>query len=272
MDEKGEYLLIGYILLQFLHTRPVNILSRLQIGRERDYNISNILQREGYEIADVLVDGKSIGAVSSYTFESVKEAHNITATFKKIAAITNPFADANSSDWFYNSILYVCNRGLMTGTTADTFSPHTGMTRAMAVTVLYRLSGDIGSYANAFTDISSGSLYERTTAWAAANGIANGTGNGRFAPNSTITREQLAVMLYNYAKYMGYDVSVGENTNILSYNDALGISEYAYAALQWACGAGILEGDTNGNLNPQSFANRAEVATMLQRFIENLTD
>lgn len=96
--------------------------------------------------------------------------------------------------------------------------------------------------AGGFTDIASGSLYEKTAAWAAANGIANGTGNGRFDPNSAITREQLAVILYNYAKYMKYNVSAGKDTNILSYNDAFGISEYAYGALQWTCGAGILGG------------------------------
>jgi hypothetical protein len=140
----------------------------------------------------------------------------------------------------------------------------------MLVTVLYCMSGDTVSYTNAFSDVPSGAWYEDAAAWAAANKIAGGTGDGRFAPDREITREQLAVMLYNYAKYKGYDVSVGEDTNILSYNDALTISDYAYAALQWACGAGIIGGDTSGNLNPRSGATRAEAAAMLQRFIENV--
>ena len=112
--------------------------------------------------------------------------------------------------------------------------------------------------------------YENAVAWAVKNGIAGGTGNDDFSPDSSITREQLAVMLYHYAKYKGYDVSVGEDTNILPYHDAFSISEYAYSALQWACGAGIIDGDDNGNLNPQNSTTRAEVAAMLQRFIEKV--
>lgn len=105
-------------------------------------------------------------------------------------------------------------------------------------------------------------------AWAAQNGIAGGVGDNCFAPNTGITREQLAVLLYNYVKYKGYDVSVGEDTNILSYKDALSISEYAFSALQWACSAGIMDGDSE-YLNPNSPATRAQVAAMLQRFVEN---
>jgi hypothetical protein len=103
---------------------------------------------------------------------------------------------------------------------------------------------------------------------AAAYGIASGGGDGRFLPDGNITREQLAVMLWRYAKYQGYDVSIGEDTNILSYSDAFDISDYAYPALQWACGAGIISGDDSGSLNPQGFATRAEAAAILRRFIE----
>jgi len=156
----------------------------------------------------------------------------------------------------------------MNGTNSDTFNPTGGITRGMFVAVLYRLSGDTGSYTSSFADVPSGKWYENAVAWATQNGIAGGVGNNRFAPDSGITRQQLAVLLYNYAKYKGYDVSIGEDTNILSYEDALTISDYAYPALQWACGAGIMDGD-NEYLRPNAPATRAQVAAMLERFIEN---
>lgn len=233
-------------------------------GGKKIYAIS---ADEGYKIADVLVDGVSIGAVSTYTFEHIKGAHTISASFEK-AAVPSPFTDVASTDWFYGSVLNVFERGLMYGAGMDTFDPIGGMTRAMAITVLYRMSGDTGSYNNGFTDVGSGTWYENAAAWAAENGISGGVGGGRFAPDSGVTRQQLAVLLYNYAKHMGCDVSVGENTNILSYGDASKISDYACVALQWACAAGIMNGDTNGNLNPQGSATRAEFAAIIERFIE----
>ena len=234
-------------------------------GDDKTYTIT---ANNGYEIKDVLVDGVSVGAVSSYTFENIKKAHTITASFSE-KKIVNPFTDVDSSDWFYDSVMYVYENGLMNGTASDTFCPNGGMTRGMFVTVLYRLSKDTGSYIGSFTDVPSGKWYESAVAWAAKNGIAGGVGDNKFSPDTGITREQLAVILYRYAKYKGYNVSVGEDTNILSYKDALSISEYAYSALQWACGAGIMNGD-NGYLNPNGPASRAQVAAMLQRFVENV--
>lgn len=234
-------------------------------GNAKTYSIT---VDEGYEIEDVLVDGVSVGAVSAYTFENVNKTHTITVSFKKtVVKAVNPFTDLTANDWFYENVLYVYKNGLMTGTGSDAFSPNGTMTRAMLVTVLYRLSGDKESYTNTFSDVPSGTWYETAVAWAAKNGIASGVGGNRFTPESAVSREQLAVMLYNYAKFKGFDVSVGKDTNILSYNDAANISDYAYSALQWACGAGIMNGDGSGNLNPKSSATRAEVAAMLQRFI-----
>ncbi len=230
-----------------------------------------IIPDNGYEIENVLVDGVSVGAVSTYTFENIKKAHSIAASFKKKAVESvNPFTDVKKDDWFYNNVLFAYESRLMTGTGSDTFSPNGTTTRGMIVTVLYRLSGDKGVNTNSFSDVPYGAWYETAAAWVAANGIAGGIGNNQFAPKNSLAREQLAVMLYNYAKYKGYDVSVGEDTNILSYNDALTISDYAYSALQWACGAGIMNGDGSGNLNPQASATRAEVAAMLERFMKSV--
>jgi len=235
-------------------------------GGDKTYTIT---ASDGYEIEDVLVDGVSVGTVGSYTFENVKKAHTITASFAE-KKVVNPFTDVENGDWFYDSVMYEYKNGLMNGTASDTFSPNGGMTRGMFVTVLYRLSGDTGSYSGGFTDVPLGKWYENAVVWASKNGIAGGIGDNKFAPDAGITREQLAVILYRYAKYKGYDVSAGEDTNILSYQDAFDILDYAYSALQWACGAGIINGNKK-NLNPNGPASRAEVAAMLQRFVENVT-
>lgn len=157
----------------------------------------------------------------------------------------------------------------MNGTGGGVFAPNTALTRGMFVTLLYRMSGDAGTYLIPFSDVPAGEYYENAVAWAYENNIVGSIENNLFGPDIAITREQLAVMLYNFARYMGYDVSIGEETNILSYNDASDISDYAYSSLQWACGSCIINGDDNGNLNPESSASRAETAAMLQKFIKN---
>jgi hypothetical protein len=219
---------------------------------------------KGYEIAEVLVDGVNVGAVSSYTFKNVWERHTIAASFR----IVNPFNDVAPTDWFYDNVLYVCRLGLMSVDTPDIFRPHAGMTRAEAAAVLFRLSGDKGSYTPAFIDVDAGSLYGNAVAWAAANNILLGTGNGRFDPGDGVTREQFAVMLYRYARYKGHDVLAAWDIDVNSYSDAADISNYALDALRWALGAEIVRGDGNRNLNPRAEASRAEVSAMLQRFIE----
>ena len=178
----------------------------------------------------------------------------------------NPYKDVPDTAWYYDAVRFVSEGALMNGTASNAFSPSGSMTRAMFVTVLHRMSGDSGSYTNVFSDVPAGAWYESAVSWANAKGIVSGISDDGFGPDLSVTREQLAVMLYNYAVYEGYDVSIGEETNILSYEDAFSVSDYAYAALQWACGAGIINGDDNGYLNPGASATRAEVAVMLQRF------
>ena len=158
---------------------------------------------------------------------------------------------------------------MMNGTSKTTFGPNDSTTRGMIVTVLYRLENEPSAAAASFTDVVSGQYYTDAVAWANANGIVTGYGNGKFGPNDVVTREQLAAILYRYAQCKKYDVSVGEDTNILSYADAQSVSAYAIPAMQWACGAGIVNG-ANGKLNPQNNATRAEVAAILMRFCENV--
>jgi len=148
------------------------------------------------------------------------------------------------------------------------FEPNATMTRAQLVMVLYRLEGEPAFMnANMFTDVPSGSWYEKAVVWADGKDIISGYGNGKFGPADPITREQLVTVLHNYAKYKGYDVSVGEDTNILSYDDVFNAHSYAIPALQWACGAGILNGKTATTLNPIDTATRAQVAVMMARFM-----
>ena len=157
----------------------------------------------------------------------------------------------------------------MNGESTTAFAPNENMSRAMLATVLYRMSGETAEADSSFRDVSSSSYYAAAVNWASSEGIVNGTGADVFSPNASITREQLAAILYRYAQYKKYDVSVGEDTNILSYADVQSVSAYAIPAMQWAGGAGIVNG-SNGKLNPQNNATRAEVATMLMRYCEKV--
>ena len=181
------------------------------------------------------------------------------------------FNDVDANAWYHEYVDYVVENGLMNGVSADKFAPNATTTRAMVVTILYRLEGEPAvSGENLFDDVQRGKWYTDAVKWADANGIAGGYGNGKFGINDNITREQLAVMLCRYAKYKGYDVSVGKDTNILSYKDAKDVSAWAVEAMQWAVGAGIINGRAADTLVPKGTATRAEIAAMLTRFIENV--
>ena len=179
-----------------------------------------------------------------------------------------PFTDAAADAWYYDAVDYVYQNGLMTGTSATTFAPDGTMTRAMLVTILHRQAGAPQvNYALPFDDVAEGAWYTEAVRWAASEGIVTGMSATAFEPNAPITREQFAAILYRYAQKTGADVSAGEDTNILSYADALDVSEYAVPAMQWACGAGVIQG-SGANLNPKDGATRAEAAAMLMRFCE----
>ena len=177
------------------------------------------------------------------------------------------FEDVTIADWFYDDVMFVCGRGVMQGVSDTRFGPHLTATRAMMATILWRMEGSPAPTAEArFTDVRSGQWYSEAVAWTAQSGVYTGYADRSFRPNDSITREQLAAILYRYAKYKGVDVSVGEDTNILSYADAAEISDYAFPAMQWACGAGVMQG-SNGNLLPRGRATRAQIAAMLHRYL-----
>ena len=181
-----------------------------------------------------------------------------------------PFTDVPEGYWAYGAIQYVYGEGLMAGTSGTTFAPENVTTRGQIVTILWRMAGSPQvNYLMDFSDVDPAAYYGEAIRWATSEGIAGGYGGGVFGPDDPITREQLAVMLHRYAQHEGYDVSVGEDTNILSYTDAFDVSEYAVSALQWACGAGIIHGTGDGStLTPQGVATRAQAAVILMRFCE----
>jgi len=158
-------------------------------------------------------------------------------------------------------------RQLFQGTAPHIFNPEQPMTRAMLATVLYSMVGTPAAGESPFSDVDNGAWYADGVAWAAENGIVCGTGNGLFSAGRSITRQELAVMLWNYAKYEGIDVSVGEDTNILSFSDIDKAGEWAIPALQWVCGADIIQGNPDGTLNPAGWATRAQVSVMMERFV-----
>lgn len=234
---------------------------------------------KGYKLDKLTVtdgSGKTVSTVKKsdtvYTFTMPASAVKVGVSYVKATETPSEtkFNDVSANDWFASAVDYVTGKGMMNGTADNTFSPKANTTRGMVVTVLYRLENQPSTSAASFTDVASGAYYANAVAWANANGIVSGYGSGKFGPNDKVTREQLAAILYRYAQYKKYDVSVGEDTNILSYDDAQSISSYAIPAIQWACGAGVVTGKSGSKLDSKGNATRAEVAAMLMRFCENV--
>ena len=205
-----------------------------------------------------------------YRFEMPGTRVTVDASFSRHVT---PFTDIRLADWYYEAVSYVYFNGLMEGVTDTEFAPNAATSRAMVVQILYRMSGSPSVSGSAgFTDVASGAWYATAVNWAADRGIVEGRTASTFDPNAAVTREELATMLYRYARFKGYNVSVGENTNILSYNDVNQVSDYAYSAMQWACGTGIIDGTSSGYLTPQGGATRAQLAAMLMRFCNEYVD
>ena len=203
---------------------------------------------EGYELAYITVNGERI---TGSTFRMPDHDVTVSALF---VPVSFPFTDVKSGDWFYDAVAYVYANGLMDGTSATTFEPNANMTRAMVWAILARIDGET---------VTGADWASAARVWAMNSGVSDGTD-----PKGPVTREQFATMLYRYAAAKGYDVSIGESTNILSYADFASISEYAIPAMQWACGSGIVTGVTDSTLVPQGTATRAQCAAMLMRFVE----
>lgn len=181
-----------------------------------------------------------------------------------------PFTDVDTAKWYHLSVDYVLTHKMMNGVSSRAFAPNANLTRGMLVQILYNLEGKPKGTAANFSDVQADAWYAEAVGWAASNKVVTGYADGTFRPNAAVTREQAAAILYRYAKSKGIDVSVGENTNILSYVDVQQASEYAIPALQWAVGAGVLNGKNGGRLAPTGTATRAEIAAIMQRWCENI--
>lgn len=202
---------------------------------------------------------------------SVKLDANTTVYAKWTEAPVSglPFGDVKTADWFYNDVKYVYEKGMMAGTAADVFAPNATTTRAMIVTILYRLEGSPAvTGTSSFVDVPAGQWYTDAVNWAAANQIVKGTSATTFAPNDSITREQMAAILYRYAQYKGYDVT--KNADLSGYSDNGQVSAYAKDALAWANAAKLINGVTNTTLAPQGNATRAQVSAILHRFCDGV--
>ena len=219
----------------------------------------------GYKVKDVKVNGKSVGAVKTYTIDKLTVSTRIEVEF------TNgklPFTDVRESDWFYEDVAFAYENGLFAGTSDTTFSPNASMTRAMLVTVLYRLEGQPAvNGRSGFSDVQYNGYYEDAVTWAADNGIVNGISTSTFSPNANVTREQMAAILYRYAQYKKYNTAASSSLN--SFSDHTSVSGYAVASLQWSVAEKLVNG-SNGKLMPTGNASRAQVAAILHRFAENV--
>ena len=233
---------------------------------------------EGYELESLTVLDSRDNEIAltdkgdgKYTFTMPSGKVTVEASFAEIAPEPLPFGDVDDGDWFADAVRFVYENGMMNGVSETDFAPHATTSRSMIVTILYRLEGEpVVDYAMDFTDVAGDAYYAEAVRWAASEGIVGGYGGGLFGAEDAVAREQLAVILYRYAVYKGYDVSIGEDTNILSYADFADLSEYAIPAMQWACGAGIVNGTSESTLTPQGEATRAQVAAMLMRFCESI--
>ena len=213
-----------------------------------------------------------LGADQSFTFKPGETGtyfadFQVThfSTYLLVARPVMPFKDVSEGAWYYDAVKWAADENISGGTDNTHFSPDRTCTRAQLVTMLWRMAGGPevrGSLP--FADVNKNAWYAAAVRWAASEGIVEGTTAATLAPDATLTRAQAAVMLYRYAKSSGKDVSVGEDTNILSYADALDLPEWAVGALQWACGAGVMQG-SGGMLMPGDACSRAQTVTMLYR-------
>lgn len=204
----------------------------------------------------------TVNAVSDSVYLAVRGDYLLTVSGKTYT----PFVDITGSDWYADAVLFAYDQQLFQGLTATVFSPKAEMNRAMLATVLSRLAGvQSNSPSVGFRDVKDGDWYADAVNWAAGAGIVNGLGDGSFGPNNSVTREQMATMLYRYARdYLGMRVSAAGDLSVFPDRDQ--ISAYAVDAVSWAVGCGIMTGHSSGTLSPGGTATRAEVAAMLQRF------
>ena len=234
-----------------------------------------IIPYEKYKITDVIIDGSNKGSISTYTFKKVTEDHTIKVKFLKVMNAAkeeelkwdNPFSDVNETDWFYDATRYVNKHDLFQGISETEFAPNSPLTRGMLVTVLFRFSNAIQYARSTFDDVPEDAYYSQAVCWASKNGIVNGIGNNQFAPDESITRQDLATIMYRYARFKGKGFAMN-NAYLLDYADRDAISEYAYEPVCWCTTTKVMTEKDENQFDPTGLATRAETATIMQRLNE----
>lgn len=253
----------------------------LTITPDKGYVVDKIeiVDDEGDKIDAKKVEDKD----DKYTFRMANCDVTVTVTFKEEGKTTEDtdkeedkddeettelnFTDVKESDWFYKGVAYVVDKDIMSGVSENEFAPSGKLTRAMLVQMLYNMESRPACDAeNAFMDVPVGQWYTDAVIWANDAKIASGMGEGLFAPNMEITREQMVAMLYNYAKYKGYDVTA--SADLSKFADNASVSTWAQPAMQWAVAEGYISGMGDSQLAPQGTATRAEIASVIMRFME----
>ena len=237
-------------------------INALSVGAGTTVDLTQYVPvRAGYDFAGWYADRK---LTTQVIFLKPTADTTVYAKWEKEAPVLLPFLDVTKSDWFYEDVAYVYENGLMNGMGEGQFGPQGTTTRGMIVTILYRQAGSPAASGNPFADVDPGQYYAQPIAWAASHGIVNGISATTFAPDDPITREQMATILYRYARYQGEDVS--DQGNLSAFADADTISAYAKQAMAWANGAGLINGVENNRLNPTGQAFRSQVVAILHRF------
>lgn len=243
----------------------------LTVEPENRYGLETlkVTSSRGNEMALTDVGG------NRFTFYMPSADVEVTASFHwtGLEHIDMNFLDVVESDWYHEAVHFVFESGMMKGTDQGLFSPDVDTSRGMIVTILHRLEGTPQAGLSGFADVPAGEYYTDAVGWAAQNGIVSGYGEGAegmFGPNDSITREQLAAILYRYAEKKGLDVTV--RGDLSTYADAGSVSDYAVEPLRWAVGVGLISGMGDGTIAPGGKATRAQVATILTRYCQNLAD
>ena len=260
-------------------TNGGNAMSSVKVARNTVMKMPEDPVRTGYRFTGWYSDEN---LTKKYTFrDRVLEDMTLYAAWAKNSnsgsgssggTVTNkdvPYTDVSEKDWYYDAVKYMYQCEIMKGMSDTRFEPNTTLTRAMFVTVLYRAAGsETAQTRTSFKDVGQDMWYTKAVAWAVANGIAAGYSDSVFAPDDLVTREQMAAMIYRYAKYRGYDMS--GSASISGFADAGDVSEWALAAVKWAVDVEIISGMSESTLVPGGTATRAQCASMIKRCIDNL--
>lgn len=270
LDKTYRYASINYFLLEygggmsmFKNAKIVENNGMLDAELLEKYILENLGGVIGSEYAEV--DNK-ITFTDGFVTDDTAADDSIADSEE---CLLDKYTDLDADAWYHESAEYVLKNGLMNGSDDTIFSPDESTSRAMAVTVLWRMEGSpVVNYAMNFSDVENDSWYTEAVRWATSQGIVNGYSDTLFAPNDLVTREQLASIMWRYAKSENVDVSVGENTDILSYSDISDVSEYAMPALKWTCGTKIMSGNSDSTINPKDNASRIQLAAVIHRYCE----